>query len=461
MNKNKGVLLAVSSLTGNYGIGDFTYAKDFICWLKSNNYKYWQILPLNPLGEGNSPYMSICSEAIEERYISLEQLFDQKLIKKLPKKVKASFSSNFELSKSIKEKYLLEAYENFKKYDKNHIKNFILKYNWVISYARFVYLKNKHLTKSWTEFSTDELNYIKGTNNDIYDNLDEINFIVFKQMIALRQWEKILSFANKNGIKIISDIPFYVGYDSVDFITHENEFLIKDNHQLTYVSGVGPDYFSKDGQLWGTPIYDFKKMKENNYSFLINRLIYCANLSNLIRLDHFRAFDTYYVIPSEEKTALNGKWEIGPRESFFFQLYKKKPDIHLIAEDLGELFPSVIELRNRLDLPGMHVCIFNLLNNYNEDTSNKIVYSGTHDNDTLLGFLNKLNTKDKSLLCKKFHCNSKQLFDKVYRYIDKLPSLITIFPIQDILKMNSRFRMNTPGIMNDKNWKFKLKNKIW
>lgn len=460
MNKNKGVLLAVSSLTGNYGIGDFTYAKDFICWLKSNNYKYWQILPLNPLGEGNSPYMSICSEAIEERYISLEQLFDQKLINKLPKKVKPSYSSNFELSKAIKEKYLLEAYKNFKKHDKNHIKNFILKYKWVISYARFVYLKNKNITKSWIEFSTDELNYIKGTNNDFYNNLDEINFIVFKQMVALHQWKEILSFANKNGIKIISDIPFYVGYDSVDFITHENEFLVKENHQLTYVSGVGPDYFSKDGQLWGTPIYDFAKMKENNYSFLTNRLIYCANLSNLIRLDHFRAFDTYYVIPSTDKTALNGKWEIGPRESFFFQLYKKKPDIHLIAEDLGELFPSVIELRNRLDLPGMHVCMFNLFNNI-EDTSKKIVYSGTHDNDTLLGFINKLNKKDKALLCQRFHCTEKHLFNKVYRYIEKLPSLITIFPMQDILKMNSRFRMNTPGIMNTKNWKFKLKNKIW
>ena len=288
---------------------------------------------------------------------------------------------------------------------------------------------------------------------------DEINFHVWCQFIALNQWNKILKYSNKNGIKIIADCPFYVGLDSVDCYLNKDEFMLDEHYQPTVVSGCPPDGFSEDGQLWGTPIYNFEKMKENKYSFLINRIACLASRANLLRLDHFRAFDTYCVIPAGDENARRGEWRIGPRNEFFDALYEKYPNIQIIAEDLGMLFDSVHELRDFYHLPGMRViqfCIFEEL----EDNNNIILYPGTHDNQTLFGWLKSLNKEQISILRKKFK-HPKDLYGAVFNYVWNMNSLITVVPLQDLLKLDDKARINAPGTVGDHNWTFKFKDMSW
>ena len=222
------------------------------------------------------------------------------------------------------------------------------------------------------------------------------------------------------------------------------------------MSGCPPDAFSDDGQLWGTPIYNFEKMKENGYRFLVNRISYLASHCHYLRLDHFRAFDTYCVIPAEDDNARRGKWLVGPRFDFFDTLFREHPDIKLIAEDLGEMFDSVIELRDHYNLPGMRVyefCIFDDL-----PISDKfVVYPGTHDNQTLYGWYKSLGEWHIDFLNKKFN-NPKNLYNAIFDYIWNVESFITIFQLQDLLKLDDRARINSPGTIGEPNWCFKLKD---
>ena len=409
MKENLGILLPIASLPGKHGIGDFGYScYEFIKWLKKNNYRYWQILPLNPIGPCNSPYMSTCSNAIEERYICLDELYklgylELKDIK--PYKEKSNRIDYSSVGKH-KDKILFKAFQNFKKNQLKGYKKFIKENPWLIKYALFLTFKEENNFVAWNAWPKWMINYFDDHKlvPDKFKNKCE--FIYFKQFIANYQYDKVQKFANKNNIKIIADCPFYVGLDSLDCWLHKEEFVMDENYHPTLVGGCPPDIFSDDGQLWGTPIYDFEKMKENNYFFLIERIHYLANKCDLLRLDHFRAFDTYCVIPSEDINARRGKWVNGPGESFFEQLYKKYPNINLVAEDLGNLFPSVISLRD------------------------------------------------------KYNAN-KNLYDKLFNYVLTLPSYITIFQLQDLIMMDDRGRINSPGTTLEKNWTFRLKDFSW
>ena len=230
-----------------------------------------------------------------------------------------------------------------------------------------------------------------------------------------------------------------------------------EKYNPTVVNGCPPDAFSDDGQLWGTPIYDFKKMKEDGYNFLIERLASYMKTCDILRLDHFRAFDTYCVIPAEDENARRGKWEIGPREDFFNALYKRYPDIKLIAEDLGDLFPSVLELRDKYNLPGMFIVEFTIFDVTAKSNEKTIVYPGTHDNQTLAGWLKTLPEQNIKFLKDKFGENA-DLFKSVFKYIYDLPSLMTIYQFQDLLGLDDSARINWPGTIGDPNWTFKLKS---
>ncbi len=445
--QNVGVLLPVFSLPGNHGIGDFSnYAYEFIDWLKKHHYHYWQILPLNPVGPANSPYITVCSEAFDIRYISLDELVKDGLLEKVPNFQKNSTQVRYGEVLSFKEKYLRRAYKNSKisldKFKKNN--------PWCEEYAKYLVLKMINDNKPWNEWVITKIPSFAQ---------DEINFHVWCQYIAFNQWNKILKYANKNGIKIIADCPFYVGLDSVDCYLNKDEFMLDEHYHPTVVSGCPPDGFSEDGQLWGTPIYNFNKMKENGYSFLINRIACLASRANLLRLDHFRAFDTYCVIPAEDENARRGEWRIGPRNDFFDTLYQKYPNIEIIAEDLGMLFDSVHELRNFYHLPGMRViqfCIFEQL----EENNNIILYPGTHDNQTLYGWLKSLNKEQIAILRKKFK-HPKDLYGAIFDYVWNMNSLITVIPLQDLLKLDDKARINAPGTVGDHNWTFKFKDMSW
>ena len=461
MKNNVGILLPIASLPGKHGIGDFGPSSyKFIKWLKTNNYKYWQVLPLNPLGPGNSPYMSTCSEALENRYINLDELVDLGLLKKVPLHHSKANKVDYEDVRLFKEKYLFKAFKKFIKKPLKGYEKFKKDNPWLKKYALFIVFRKETNFVMWNTWPKWMQNYFDEHNNIPSEYKDRCEFEIFMQFIAFRQYSRLRKFAHKNGILIIADCPFYVGIDSVDCWTHKDEFIMDENYHPTLVSGCPPDAFSDDGQLWGTPIYDFKKMKENNYSFLVDRIGYLANTCDMLRLDHFRAFDTYCVIPSEDTNARRGKWEIGPREEFFDALYKKYPNINLIAEDLGDLFPSVLELRDKYNLPGMYIVEFTIFDTKAMSTNRQIVYPGTHDNQTLYGWLKSLPKENKEFLIKKF--NSKRgLYKKVFEYIVSLPSYMTIYQLQDLLMLDDKARINYPGTVGDPNWTFKFRDFSW
>ena len=447
IKKNVGVLLPVSSLPGDHGIGDFSiHAYEFVDWLKEHHYRYWQILPLNPSGPGNSPYVTVCSEALDVRFICLNDLISMGLLKKAPQFQRCSTSINYDKVLKYKEKYLRRA---FKKSTYN-LARFKRENPWSVNYAKYMVLKKLNNDLPWNEWFIKEIPE---------EQKADIDYHIWTQYIAYKQWNKILSYAHSNGIEIIADCPFYVGIDSVDCYMHQDEFMLDENHQPTLVSGCPPDVFSDDGQLWGTPIYNFDKMRENNYSFLVNRIGHISKHCDYVRLDHFRAFDTYCVIPAGDVNARRGEWRVGPRYEFFDELYRQYPDIKIIAEDLGDLFDSVLELRDHYHLPGMRImefCVFDP----DVDTSNTIVYPGTHDNDTLFGWYKNLSEDQLAFLNKKFD-NPKNLYRAIFDSIWNMNSLMTIFPLQDLLKLDNRARLNSPGTVGDHNWSFKLKDMSW
>ena len=461
MKENVGVLMPIASLPANHGIGDFgKYSYDFIKWLKKHHYKYWQILPLNPLGPGSSPYMSTCSQAIDIRYISLDMLVEEGLLKKVPNFQKNSTFIKYNDVLEFKRKWLFKAYKNFLKGPQNGFKRFKTANKWATHYGTYLSLKKKNGGEVWNKWERKDILYFDKHTTAPKTYLDEINFEIFMQYIAYKQWAKIWAFARRKGIQIIADCPFYVGIDSVDCWLHKDQFLMDENYNPTMVSGCPPDAFSDDGQLWGTPIYDFEKMKGDNYSFLVERIGYLAKTCDILRLDHFRAWDTYCVIPSEDENARRGEWRVGPRCEFFDALYKKYPDAHLIAEDLGDLFPSVHELRDHYHLPGMFIMEFNIFDYNAVSNENQIVYPGTHDNQTLWGWYKSLKEEDIAFLNRRFNY-PKNLFNAIMEHIWNVKSLMTIFALQDLLKLDDRARLNLPGTMGEPNWCWKLKDMSW
>ena len=460
MKNNVGILLPVASLPGKYGIGDFgSPAYRFIRWLKKEGYAYWQVLPLNPLGPGNSPYMSTCSEALDERYIDLDDLKRMGLIKRIPKHHPKCNKIDFNDVLNYKNKYLYKAYLKFNKNNRNYLK-FKKDNPWLIGYVMFTCLREDNYYNMWIKWENWQRHYFD-ERHDIYEKyLERGEYIMFKQYLAYKHYGKLYRYAKKMGIKIIADCPFYVGIDSTDCWLHKDEFMMDEDFNPTVVSGCPPDAFSDDGQLWGTPIYNFDKMRENNYQFLCDRLGYLSKTCDLLRLDHFRAFDTYCVIPAGDTNARRGEWKIGPRYEFFDALYRRYPNIHLIAEDLGDLFEGVHQLRDHYNLPGMNVVEFTIFDPKGYPTEKQIVYPGTHDNETLWGWLKNLPEENLKFLSNKFdgETDLDKLFERIMKYIYDAPSFMTIFQLQDVLKLDNRARINWPGTVNDINWSFKFRN---
>ena len=457
MRNNLGVLLPVSSLPGPHGIGDF--GKDsyfFIDWLSKNHYRYWQILPLNPLGPGESPYMSTCSTAIDFRYISLDFLVEEGLLDSVPTYRATSKEVNYWKVANFKKKWLYKAYLRYSKTPMNGMKKFKTRHNWVMKYATFEVFKELNDNRTWNTWEDWQINYFENHTNPPKHLLKQIDVKIFMQYIAHKQWKHVLSYARKRKVKIIADMPFYCGFDSIEVWLNKDQFLIENNHQ-THEGGVPPDAFSDVGQLWGSPIYNFDKMRENNYELLVTRTGELGKMCDLLRLDHFRAFDTYYVIPAGMPDAKIGEWKVGPRGDFFRALYAKYPEINLIAEDLGDLFPSVLELRDEFNFPGMYICEFTVFDWNAYPNERLIVYPGTHDNETILGWLHNLGEWHINYLKNKFNePNDKKLFDRMFEYVVSLPSLMTILPMQDLLKLDNRARLNSPGTIGYPNWVWKM-----
>lgn len=465
--KKAGILLPLQSLNGENGIGDFGKAAfDFIDIIKKSGFDMWQILPLNPLGYGNSPYQPYSSFAGDEIYISLDLLYEDGLLEKRAEKIEQKERIDYNFVRKFKEKYLKIAYENFKKTEENQTEAYedFLKFDFVYNYGVFITLKKENDLKSWNEWPDEMKNWIVDKKFDLTPYEDKINYEIFVQYIFYKQWMKLKAYANENNIKIVGDIPFYVGLDSLDVWENQQYFEITKDGNPKLIAGVPPDNFSATGQRWGNPIYNWEKIKEDDFSFWINRLAYNGKLYDIVRLDHFRAFDTYWVIDSKNETAIEGEWLFAPGYELFEKIKKDLKDVEFIAEDLGEIRPEVFELRDYFNLKGMVIIQTDIRateKNYIYAPENSICYTGTHDNKTIMDWFEDLSEEEKENINKLFQkigIRNENIYDNFFEFAIRCDSEYVIIPLQDILGLGKEARINTPATLDEKNWSYKFKS---
>lgn len=465
-----GVLLHITSLPSPYGIGTFgTAAEQFVDWLKSAKQSLWQVLPLSPTGYGDSPYQSFSAFAGNIMLIDLDDLVASGLVAK-EKCVNADYGADpsfvdYEKVYRTKMELLNDAFQHFSE-DVGYLAFLQEEAWWLDDYALFMALKESHkLTPFWTwekELRFREPAAMKAAADE---HFQRVNFWKFVQYTFFRQWNKLRRYANRNGIEIVGDIPFYVALDSADVWAHPDLFQLDGAGNPSEVAGVPPDYFSATGQLWGNPLYDWNKMQRENYRWWISRIKKALSMYDHLRIDHFRAFDTYCAIPATDTNAVNGVWKTGPGMSFWNEVKAQLGDVNIIAEDLGEVFDSVKQLMKDTGFPGMRVLQFGF-NKQNEDNmhlphnypENCVAYTGTHDNDTAAGWY-KSADRGTSYMAK--HYLAPVPFEKISRTMIKRlyasNAGTVIIPMQDVLGLDTTARMNVPSTLGG-NWIWRMKN---
>lgn len=462
--RESGILMPLSSLPSSYGIGELgAETLSFVENLKETGITIWQLLPLNSLGYGNSPYQPYSSCAGDEIYISLEELYRQGLIEKLPEEFQAMEKRvDYEKVRAFKEPYLREAYSRF---EKTEAYEAFISQDWVYDYGMFRALKKKNGGNCWNQWEEEDKNWPMTREERSEEIQDEVNYHMVLQYLFFSQWMKIKSYANEKGIRIMGDVPFYVGVDSVDVWGARENFLLDAEGKPVFIAGVPPDYFSATGQRWGNPIYDWEYLKEKNYQFWLDRIGYNSQLFDLIRIDHFRAFDTYWKIPAFCPTAVDGEWVEAPGYEVLALLQEKLPDVELVAEDLGDLRPEVVELKEHFHLKGMKVLEFSIdtSGKYARDAfgeeENMIIYTGTHDNDTLMQWYESLSVagrrKVRSFL-KRQGISTGSVRERLLTYTLNSKAAYAIVPMADVLGLGKEGRMNLPGTVGSPNWEWRM-----
>ncbi|MDR0820869.1 MAG: 4-alpha-glucanotransferase [Oscillospiraceae bacterium] len=483
--RNAGVLLHITSLPSPYGVGTFgKEAEAFVDWLKSAGQTLWQILPISPHGYGGSPYQSPSAFAGNTLFIDPLQLVKLGFLPKAELTLYVGNAESLDIDKATVEnnRLLRIAYDGFKAECGNPERNadFALLYSrydnfkkesasWLDDYALFMSLKKSYDGKPWYEWDAQHKTRSDSAMKTAFAELhDEIRFHRFAQFMFAEQWAKLRRYANANGVNIVGDIPIYVAFDSADVWASPELFLLNDRHEPTDVAGVPPDFFSEDGQLWGNPLYNWEQMANENYLWWVNRVKHAAKFFDLLRIDHFRAFDTYYAVPYGETTARHGEWRNGPGMALFDVIKENLKDlpIKIIAEDLGDICDSVRKLLRDTGYPGMKILPFGF-NPQGEDSEhlphnfqqNIVAYTGTHDNQTFKGWYKSADRKTRFyakryLEPKFFEGTSFAAIKCLY----KSAANRVVIPIQDILNLPDTARMNTPGTVGGSNWKWRMKS---
>lgn len=478
--RSSGIILHITSLPSKYGIGDFgPEAYEFAEFLKKTGQKYWQILPVNPVhgGSGFSPYSGLSAFAGNPLLISPDFLFKDAYVENKDlifetnaKKDKVEFSEVIQ----YKNKLFDIAFKKFKsdsdQYNDDY-RNFEKSSSyWLEDYALFMSLKNKFEGRMWTEWPNSYRDRDKHALEIIKEDLKEaIEKEKFLQYLFFKQWKALKQHCLRLNVHFFGDLPIYVGYDSADVWSHSEYFKLDENKQPITVSGVPPDYFSETGQLWGTPVFNWELLKEENYDWWVKRIAQNLKMFDLLRLDHFRAFSAFWEVPNGEETAINGKWKKGPADDLFNILKEKFPHMPFIAEDLGEIDDDVRDLMSRFKLPGMKVLLFAFGKDLPESAyaphhhiPHCIVYTGTHDNNTVRGwFENEASEEDKTRLS--FYVNYPLHKNNVHEAMIRLAMMsvadLVIFPLQDILGLGQEAIMNKPSVAKG-NWLWRLNKEL-
>ena len=461
-----GVLLHPTSLPGKFGIGEIgAEARHFVNFLKKGGFRLWQILPLNPVGYGESPYQAFSAFAGNPLLISLSDLRKKGLLARKDLTKTVEFPDrvvNYPLVRQFKEKVLQKAYVRFKvkglqspdylEFKEKHA-------FWLKDYALFMALKERFAYQPWNYWDPSlafrEPLALKFWSEKLKD---KIEYHCFLQYVFFEQWLALKKYANERGLKIIGDIPLYVSYDSSDAWVFSHLFELDEAGNPLKVGGVPPDYFSPTGQLWGNPIYKWDEMAGDDYYWWRERFKVLLELVDIIRLDHFRGFEAYWEVGGWEKTAVNGRWVKGPGEHFFNVIFKYLGALPLMAEDLGFITSEVRELKDKFNFPGMKVLQFLDLENYPQTRADEycFYYTGTHDNDTLLGWY------EKEILPQLAASKQAEWLKKApWEFIELLyqsPARWLIIPLQDLLELGTQARMNIPGTIGG-NWLWRFQKR--
>jgi 4-alpha-glucanotransferase len=470
--RSSGVLLHPTSFPGRFGIGDLGLeAYRFIDFLERSYQQYWQVLPLGPTGYGNSPYMSYSALAGNHLLISPDKLRDEGLLAEEDLANLPNFPTDkvdFEQVAPIKIQLLKKACENFKtrasEIQQQKFTGFCAtKAFWLDDYALFMALKDTQDNSSWYTWEPAIAKRQPEALERVQRQLtDEIFYYKFIQYEFFRQWSELKSYANLRGIEIIGDIPIYVAHDSADVWANPEIFCLDEQTgEVALMAGVPPDYFSATGQLWGNPVYNWEELQKQDFKWWVQRFQAMLDYVDVIRIDHFRGFEAFWTVPQGEETAMNGKWVKAPGEELFDAIKQKLGKLPVLAEDLGVITPEVEALRDKYEFPGMKVLQFAfgsdpgnpfLPFNY---TSNFVVYTGTHDNDTTVGWFNQASDYEKHNLLLYLGCVSPEgiQWDLIRLALSSVANQ-AILPLQDILGLGNEARMNFPSVATG-NWQWR------
>ena len=471
--RRSGILLPISSIPSKYGIGSFSKeAYEFVDFLVEAGQKLWQILPLGPTGYGDSPYQSFSTFAGNPYFIDLDEFVELGYITREDCE-RLNFGTNPEYvdyGQLYNNRYLLlekaydsaledglEADEEYQAFIKEN------KY-WLTDYALYRTVKRAFDNACWTDWDEDiRLRQPQAIKRYSKEYAYEMGFYYFLQYFFIKQWKALKAYANEKGIEIVGDIPIYVAFDSADSWANPELFQLDEENLPIGVAGCPPDAFSETGQLWGNPLYDWEYHKETKFAWWLKRLAHCYELYDIVRIDHFRGFDEYWFVPYGDETAQNGHWEAGPGIELFKAMKRKFGKVQVIAEDLGFLTPSVLQLLEDTGFPGMKVLQFafggdakNLYLPHNHK-QNSVVYTGTHDNETTVGWYHNLNDWTRGHVNKYLGITDGK--DINWRFIQVALSSVAdtvVIPMQDYLGLGNEARINMPSSFG-KNWEWRMK----
>lgn len=462
--RSAGVLLHPTSLPSPYGIGDLgESAYDFVDFLVAAKQQLWQLLPLGPTGYGDSPYQSFSAFAGNPLLISPDLLVDEGLlpaaaVAKVPRFPTAEV--NFGPVITYKQGLLRQSFEHFQanadESQRTSFDRFVENTSyWLEDYAMFMALKEHHKDENggvWNSWPRPiARRHVKAKKQWSEDLGNEIAFHRYQQFLFYKQWLELKAYANAKGIRIIGDIPIFVAFDSADVWAHPELFHLTKDGEPSVVAGVPPDYFSETGQRWGNPLYNWKKLAADDYSWWAQRIHMNLVQADIIRIDHFRGFEAYWEIPASEPTAQIGKWVKGPDAAFFESMEAQLGQLPIIAEDLGVITPEVEALRDGFGFPGMKILQFAFGGERNSDflphnyTPNSVVYTGTHDNETTLGWYLNASEDERDHLRRYMAVSGRDVVWDLIRLAYMSVSDMAVIPMQDLFVLGNEARMNYPG----------------
>jgi 4-alpha-glucanotransferase len=470
-----GILLHPTSLPSRFGIGDLgDKAYRFVDFLANSDQQIWQILPIGPTGFGNSPYLSYSALAGNPLLISPEVLHGQELLTTAEINSPPDFSLDqvdFERVITTKFPLLRIASDRFKAQGlatvDSEFKRFCDRQNdWLSDYALFMSLKQAHNGQSWHQWESDIADRHPQAMAEWATKLaDEIFFHKFLQFQFFCQWKNLKQYANQKGVKIFGDIPIYVAHDSVDVWAHKDIFCLdQETGEASLMAGVPPDYFSATGQLWGNPVYNWEELEKTGFKWWIRRVEGILEYVDIVRIDHFRGFQAYWAVPQGEATATNGTWLDAPGDEFFQLLEQQLGKLPIVAEDLGVITPEVEALRDKFDFPGMKILQFAFDDNrangflpFNYTNRNCLVYTGTHDNNTSVGWFEERSPEDQAKVIDYLGC---LCHDGIHWALIRLAlnsvGNTVVLPFQDVLGLGTNAKMNTPSQPTG-NWEWRCR----